>query len=148
MSIAYLDPGNIAGDLDAGIAGGYKLISTLMWSTIVGLYYQTLSARIGVCTQRNLARVCKEQYSNFTRLSCWFMIELAIMGCDIQEVIGTATAFNIIFGWPIWVGALVTVFDSFLFLFIHYYGVRKLEFFFVFLIGTMTLMFCGNMYFA
>ena len=60
MSIAYLDPGNIAGDLDAGISGKYSLIWTLFWSTVLGLYYQTLAARIGVCTQRNLARVCAE----------------------------------------------------------------------------------------
>ena len=148
MSIAYLDPGNIAGDLDAGIAGGYKLIWTLMWSTILGLYFQTLSAKIGVCTQRNLARVCREQQSPFTRYVFWIMTELAIIGCDIQEVVGSATAINILTGWPLWVGAIVTIFDSFLFLFIHYYGVRKLEYFFLFLIAMMTFMFCGNMYVA
>lgn len=76
------------------------------------------------------------------------MIQLAIIGCDIQEVIGSATAINILTGLPLWVGALVTIFDSFIFLLIHYYGVRKLEYFFLFLIGTMTLMFCGNMYVA
>ena len=58
MSIAYLDPGNIAGDLDAGVKGGYKLIWMLMWSTILGLYYQDLSAKLGVVTQRNLAKLC------------------------------------------------------------------------------------------
>ena len=61
---------------------------------------------------------------------------------------GSATAINILTGWPLWVGAIVTILDSFLFLFIHYYGIRKLEYFFLFLIGMMTFMFCGNMYAA
>ena len=60
MSIAYLDPGNIAGDLEAGVKGGYSLIWTLMWATILGLFYQSMSARIGVVTQRNLAKLCAE----------------------------------------------------------------------------------------
>jgi len=148
MSIAYLDPGNIAGDLEAGVSGGYRLIWTLMWATILGWYYQIISARIGVVTQRNLARVCKEQYSTHTRYILWIMTEIAIIGSDIQEVVGSATALNILFGLDLWVGALVTIFDSFLFLFIHYYGVRKLEAFFAFLIIVMTICFTLNMFVA
>jgi natural resistance-associated macrophage protein len=60
MSIAYLDPGNIAGDLDAGVTGGYTLLWTLLWATSLGLFYQGLAARIGVVTQRNLAKLCAE----------------------------------------------------------------------------------------
>jgi len=60
MSIAYLDPGNIEGDMDAGNYGQYRLIWALWWSTCLGLYYQVLAAKIGVCTQRNLARVCAD----------------------------------------------------------------------------------------
>lgn len=58
MSIAYLDPGNIAGDLTAGIKGDYRLIWTLMYATILGLYYQSFAARLGIITQRNLAKLC------------------------------------------------------------------------------------------
>lgn len=148
MSIAYLDPGNIAGDLDAGIAGGYSLIWTLFWSTVLGLYYQTLAARVGVCTQRNLARVCAEQFTAKTRYTLWIMTELAIIGSDVQEVVGSATALTILFNIPTWLGAIITILDSFLFLFIHYYGVRKLEFFFLALIATMTVMFVSNMVIA
>jgi len=78
----------------------------------------------------------------------WIMTELAIIGADIQEVIGSATALYILFGLPLWSGALITILDSFLFLFIHYYGVRKLEIFFAFLIIVMTLCFCINMFAA
>jgi natural resistance-associated macrophage protein len=73
------------------------------------------------------------------------MTECAIIGSDIQEVIGSATALYILFGMPLWVGSVITIFDSFLFLFIHYFGVRKLEGFFAFLIGIMALAFITNM---
>ena len=146
MSIAYLDPGNIAGDLSAGTYGGYKLIWTLFWATVLGWYYQVMAARIGVVTQRNLARVCMEQYSSHMRYILWIMTEIAIIGSDIQEVLGSATALYLLFGLPLWVGAIVTIFDSFLFLFIHYYGVRKLEMFFAALITIMTFCFCINLF--
>ena len=74
------------------------------------------------------------------------MTELAIVGSDIQEVLGSATALYILFGLPIWAGAIITILDSFLFLFIHYWGVRKLEFFFLFLIAVMTVTFMINMF--
>lgn len=148
MSIAYLDPGNIAGDLDAGTQGGYKLIWTLLWATALGWYYQVLSVKIGVTTQRNLARLCHQQYPKYMQYVLWIMTEFAIIGSDIQEVIGSATALNILFGIPLWSGALITIVDSFLFLFIHYYGVRQLELFFGFLISVMTVCFMVNMFAA
>ena len=76
------------------------------------------------------------------------MTEFAIIGSDIQEVIGSATAIYILFGLPLWKGALITIFDSFIFLFIHYFGVRKLEGFFLFLISIMAVSFCLNMFTA
>lgn len=76
------------------------------------------------------------------------MTEFAIIGSDIQEVIGSATALNILFGVPLWGGTLITIVDSFLFLFIHYYGVRRMEAFFGFLITVMVLCFCINMFAA
>lgn len=72
-------------------------------------------------------------------------MELAIIGSDIQEVLGSATALNILFGLPVWIGVVVTIVDSFLFLFIHYWGVRMLEAFFAFLIATMAITFWINM---
>lgn len=74
------------------------------------------------------------------------MTELAIIGSDIQEVVGSATALTILFNIPIWLGAVITILDSFLFLFIHYFGIRKLEFFFLVLIAIMTVTFCANMF--
>jgi natural resistance-associated macrophage protein len=102
MSVAYLDPGNIAGDLEAGIKGGYSLIWTLLWATIIGLFFQTLAARLGVISQRNLAKLCSQQYDAKRKYTLWLMTELAIIGSDIQEVIGSATAMHILFGIPLY----------------------------------------------
>jgi NRAMP (natural resistance-associated macrophage protein)-like metal ion transporter len=74
------------------------------------------------------------------------MAEIAIIGSDIQEVIGTAIAFKILFGFPIWLGAIITMLDTFTFLFIHACGVRKLEAFFAVLVGTMAICFWANMF--
>jgi len=74
------------------------------------------------------------------------MTEIAIIGSDIQEVLGSATALNILFNLPLWAGAILTILDSFLFLFIHYFGVKKLELFFAFLILVMSVCFCANMF--
>ena len=73
------------------------------------------------------------------------MTEAAIIGSDMQEVVGSATAISILTGLPLWVGAIITICDSLVFLFIHYFGVRKLEVFFALLVGTMVVTFVTNM---
>lgn len=80
------------------------------------------------------------------RYFLWIMMEIAIIGADVQEVIGSAIAFQVLFGLPLWAGALITIVDSFLFLFIHYWGVRKLEAFFAVIISTMVLCFAINFF--
>ena len=92
-----------------------------------------------------MAKLCAEQFSKKTRYTLWIMTEIAIIGSDIQEVLGSATALLILFDLPLWIGALLTIFDSFIFLFIHYWGVRKLEIFFALLILTMAITFIANM---
>lgn len=84
MSIAYLDPGNIASDLQAGVATGYKLLWVLLLSTVIGLLVQMLSARLGIVTGLNLAEQCRARYPRPVYLTLWFLIELAIIGSDIQ----------------------------------------------------------------
>lgn len=113
MSIAFLDPGNLEGDLQAGAIAGYSLLWLLMWATIMGLLIQLLSARIGVVTGRNLAELCREEYPNWARLVLWFMAELALIGADIQEVIGSAIAIRILSHGilPLWVGVVITASD-------------------------------------
>lgn len=113
MSIAFLDPGNIEGDLQAGAVAGYSLLWLLLWATLMGLLMQLLSARIGVATGRHLAEICRNEYPSWARILLWFMAEVALIGADIQEVIGSAIALQILTrGFlPIWVGVIITAFD-------------------------------------
>lgn len=143
MSIAYLDPGNIESDLQSGAIAEFRLLWVLMWATFLGLLMQRLAARIGVVTGRHLAELCYELYPTAPRLLLWIMVEIAIIGSDMQEVIGTAIAFYLLSNKsiPLWAGVLITVADTFTFLFLDKYGLRKLEFFFGFLITTMALTF-------
>ncbi|XP_029646834.1 natural resistance-associated macrophage protein 2 isoform X2 [Octopus sinensis] len=143
MSIAYLDPGNIESDLQTGVIVKYKLLWMLFWSTFMGLILQLLAARLGSVTGENLAQVCRKEYPKFPRLLLWIMIELAIIGSDIQEVIGSAIAINLLSNGlvPIWGGVLITGLDTFTFLFLENAGLRILEGFFGLLISIMAVCF-------
>ncbi|XP_036007892.1 natural resistance-associated macrophage protein 2 isoform X1 [Fundulus heteroclitus] len=143
MSIAYLDPGNIESDLQSGAIAGFKLLWVLLVATIIGLLLQRLAARLGVVTGMHLAEVCNRQYRPVPRIILWLMIELAIIGSDMQEVIGCAIAFNLLSVGriPLWAGVLITITDTFVFLFLDKYGLRKLEAFFGLLITIMALSF-------
>ncbi|GER30944.1 metal transporter [Striga asiatica] len=143
MSIAFLDPGNLEGDLQSGAIAGYSLLWLLLWATVMGLLVQLLSARLGVATGRHLAELCREEYPNWARLLLWVMAELALIGSDIQEVIGSAIAIKILSHGvlPLWAGVIITALDCFIFLFLENYGVRKLEALFAVLIATMAISF-------
>lgn len=143
MSIAYLDPGNIESDLQSGAKAGFKLLWVLLGATIIGLLLQRLAARLGVVTGMHLAEVCNRQYHTVPRIILWLMVELAIVGSDMQEVIGCAIAFNLLSAGriPLWGGVLITIIDTFVFLFLDKYGLRKLEAFFGVLITIMAITF-------
>ncbi|XP_068598622.1 natural resistance-associated macrophage protein 2-like [Brachionichthys hirsutus] len=143
MSIAYLDPGNIESDLQSGAKAGFKLLWVLLGATIIGLLLQRLAARLGVVTGMHLAEVCNRQYPRVPRIILWLMVELAIIGSDMQEVIGCAIALNLLSVGriPLWAGVLITITDTFVFLFLDKYGLRKLEAFFGFLITVMAVSF-------
>ncbi|RVW57483.1 Metal transporter Nramp3 [Vitis vinifera] len=143
MSIAFLDPGNLEGDLQAGAIAGYSLLWLLLWATAMGLLVQLLAARLGVATGRHLAELCRDEYPKWARMVLWVMAELALIGADIQEVIGSAIAIKILSNGvlPLWSGVIITAFDCFIFLFLENYGVRKLEAVFAFLIATMAISF-------
>uniref|UniRef100_A0A336LKU0 CSON013689 protein n=1 Tax=Culicoides sonorensis TaxID=179676 RepID=A0A336LKU0_CULSO len=143
MSIAYLDPGNIESDLQQGVVARYRLLWVLMTATILGLIMQRLSARLGVVTGKHLAEMCYREYRKVPRILLWIMIEVAIIGSDMQEVIGTAIAIYLLSAKsiPLYIGVIITVLDTFTFLFLDKYGLRKLEFFFGLLITIMAVTF-------
>ena len=133
--------GNLESDLQAGAYTGYQLLWVLLLATLLGLFMQVLALRLGVVTGRHLAQMCRQEYPRKLRLMVWLMIECAIIGSDIQEVLGSALAFQILFGLPLWGGVLVTAADTMTFLFLHAFGIRKLEAFFATLITIMTVCF-------
>ncbi|CAL4083614.1 unnamed protein product [Meganyctiphanes norvegica] len=143
MSIAYLDPGNIESDLQEGTIANYKLLWVLTWATIIGLLMQMLSARLGTVTGLHLAEHCYRAYPRVPRILLWIMVEIAIIGSDMQEVIGTSIAIYLLSNRviPLWGGVLITICDTFTFLLLDSYGLRKLELFFGFLITVMAVTF-------
>jgi natural resistance-associated macrophage protein len=113
MSIAFLDPGNLEGDLQAGAVAGDTLLWLLMWATAMGLLVQLLAARLGVATGRHLAELCRDEYPDWARRALWLMAEVAMVGADIQEVIGSAIAIKILSNGylPLWAGVVITALD-------------------------------------
>ncbi|KAJ1294577.1 hypothetical protein BS78_01G155600 [Paspalum vaginatum] len=143
MSIAFVDPGNIEGDLQAGATAGGTLLWVLLWATAMGLLVQLHAARLGVATGRHLAELCRDEYPDWARRALWLMAEVALVSADIQEVIGSAIAIKILSHGllPLWAGVVITALDCFIFLSLENYGVRKLEAVFAVLITTMACSF-------
>eukprot|EP01041_Mallomonas_annulata_P004519 gene4519-8976_t len=144
IAIAYLDPGNLEADLQAGAYTKYQLTWVFFITTIIGLFLQAMGARIGIVTGKHLAELCREEYSRPRSIGLWIMSEIAIIASDIQAVVCSAIALKILFNLPLWQGCIITVIDTFTFLFLHVFGIRSLEFFFVFLVGVMAVCFFWN----
>ncbi|XP_058179637.1 metal transporter Nramp7.2-like isoform X1 [Rhododendron vialii] len=127
VSVAYLDPGNLQTDLQAGANHKYELL----WIVLVGLTFalliQSRSANLGVVTGKHLSEHCKTEYPNPVNYILWIVAEVAVIAADIPEVIGTAFALNILFNIPIWCGVLLAGFNTLLLLGLQRYGIRKLE---------------------
>ncbi|KAJ9050512.1 hypothetical protein DSO57_1013752 [Entomophthora muscae] len=146
MSIAYLDPGNLESNLQAAAICGNKLLWILFWAHFLGLLIQNLSSRLGAVTGKHLAQHIRQRYPAPIATVLWLMCELAIIGSDIQEVVGTAVAFQILLNFPLWLGVLLTALDTFTFLALHRFGMRRLEAFFIALISIMALCFWFEMF--
>lgn len=129
VSIGYMDPGNWATDLEGGSRFGYQLLWVLVVSNAMAVLLQTLSARLGIVTRRDLAQVCREIYPRPVSLTLWIFCEIAIAATDLAEVLGAAIALNLLFGIPLLWAVLLTALDSFLILYFLKLGVQKFEFF-------------------
>ncbi|KAK9754252.1 Natural resistance-associated macrophage protein [Popillia japonica] len=143
MSIAYLDPGNIESDLRSGSLAGYGLLWVLVLSSVMGVFVQVLSLRLGVVTGFHLAETCYKQYRLLPRIILWIMVEIAIIASDAQQVIGTSIAIYLISDEhiPLWGAAIITILDTFTFLCCDKYGLRKLETIFGLFISVMGITF-------
>ncbi|BAI75115.1 metal ion transporter (plasmid) [Azospirillum sp. B510] len=138
VSVGYMDPGNWATDLAGGSQFGYTLLSVVMLSNLMAILLQSLAARLGIVTGRDLAQACRDHYPRPVNLMLWLACEAAIVACDLAEVIGTAIALNLLFGIPLIGGALITALDAFLVLLLMQRGFRYLEAFVVALLTVIA----------
>ncbi|KAJ6681620.1 METAL TRANSPORTER NRAT1-RELATED [Salix koriyanagi] len=145
VSLAYLDPGNLETDLQAGANHRYELLWVILIGLIFALIIQSLSANLGVSTGKHLAELCKAEYPKYVNYCLWLLAEIAVIAADIPEVIGTAFALNILFHIPVWVGVLCTGCSTLLLLGLQKYGVRKLELLIAVLVFVMAACFFGEM---
>ncbi len=131
VAVGYMDPGNWATDIAGGSAFGYTLLSVVLLSNLMAMVLQALSARLGVAAGLDLAQACRAHYSKPVTVMLWLLCEIAIIACDLAEVLGTAIALKLLFGLPLVWGVIVTAADVFLILALQRYGFRKLEAFII-----------------
>ena len=141
ISVGYMDPGNWATDLAGGSKFGYTLLIVIMLSNLMAILLQALAARLGIATGRDLAQACRDTYSRPVNLALYVVCELAIIACDLAEVIGTAIALQLLFGIPLIAGSLITALDAFLILLLMNRGFRFLEAFIVALLVVIAACF-------
>src|SRR5262249_21119125 len=127
ISVGYMDPGNWGTDIEAGSRFGYRLMWVLLLSNLMAVLLQTLSARLGVVTGRDLAQACGENYPRPAAILLWVLCEIAIAACDLAEVIGTVIALKLLFHIPYIWGLAIAAADTFLLLALQRRGVRLLE---------------------
>ncbi len=141
ISVGYMDPGNWATDIAGGSQFGYTLLFVIMASNLMAILLQSLSLKLGVATERDLAQMCSESYGRTASYILWIGAEIAIAACDLAEVIGSAIALNLLFHIPLFYGVLITGLDVLLILLLQRFGFRWIEALVMVLIGTIIAMF-------
>ena len=149
VSVGYMDPGNWATDLD----GGARISATgclwvLVMSNAMAIMLQTLGARLGIVTGRDLAQACRETYPRAVNLTLWLLCEIAIVACDLAEVLGAAIALNLLFHIPLLMAVALTALDTLLVLWLQKLGIRYLEAFILALIGVIAVCFAIELFLA
>ena len=148
VSVGYMDPGNWATDLQGGAAFGFQLIWILLLSNIMAILLQSLSARLGIVRRLDLAQVNRETYPKFVNFCLYLLAELAIAATDLAEVLGMAIGIKLLTGLPLMYGTIITVADTFLFMLLQRYGIRKMEAFIFVLVATIGGSFLAEMIIA
>lgn len=127
VAVGYMDPGNWITSIAGGAEYKYTLLSVILLSSLVAMLLQSMAARLGIVTGMDLAQATREHTSKRTGVALWVVTELAIMATDIAEVIGGAVALQLLFGFPLLIGVLITTFDVLLLLLLTKLGFRKIE---------------------
>jgi manganese transport protein len=148
VAVGYMDPGNWATDIQGGSKFGYTLLSVVAVSSLMAMFLQALSAKLGIATGRDLAQACRDHYSRRTSMVLWVLCEIAIAACDLAEVLGSAVALKLLFGLPLLAGVLITALDVLIVLALQGRGFRLIEAFVVTLIATIAACFAYEIFFA
>jgi len=127
VAVGYMDPGNWATDLAGGSAFGYTLLSVIVLSNLMAILLQSLCAKLGIVTGRDLAQACRDSYPKPVAITLWVLCEIAICACDLAEVIGSAIALNLLFKLPLVWGVCITALDVLVVMFLQNKGFRYLE---------------------
>jgi len=141
IAVGYMDPGNWATDLAGGSRYGYSLLFVIMISNLMAILLQSLALKLGIVTERDLAQCCRESYKRSTAIFLWIFAEIAIVACDLAEVIGSAIALQLLFHIPLVIGVVLTSADVLLLLLLQNRGFRYLEALVITLIATITVLF-------
>jgi manganese transport protein len=127
VSVGYMDPGNWGTDLQAGAQFKYGLLWVVGLASLMAIFMQIMSARLGVVTGKDLAQCCRDWYPSWTRWPNWLMSEIAIGACDLAEVLGSAVALNLLFHIPLFWAVIITGIDVLLLLALQSFGMRTIE---------------------
>lgn len=141
VSVGYMDPGNWATDLSGGSQFGMTLLWVILGSNFMAMLLQTLCVRLGIATGRDLAQACRDFYPRPAAYVLWFLCEIAIIACDLAEVIGSAVAMKLLFGIPLEIGVIITGFDVMLLLALLKFGFRKIEAVIFVMVATIFICF-------
>ncbi|HEY3243690.1 MAG TPA: Nramp family divalent metal transporter [Phycisphaerae bacterium] len=138
VSVGYMDPGNWGTDLQGGARFKYGLLWVVALASLMAIFMQVISARLGVVTGKDLAQACRDWYPRWTRWPNWLACELAIGACDLAEVLGSAVALNLLFHIPLFWAVLITGFDVLLLLALQRFGIRTIEAIILVLVLTIS----------
>jgi manganese transport protein len=142
ISVGYMDPGNWGTDLSAGARFRYDLLWVVALASLMAIFMQVISARLGIVTGKDLAQACRDYYPNWMRWPLWLFCEIAIAACDLAEVLGSAVALNLLFHIPLLLAVVITAFDVLLLLTLQGLGMRFIEAIILVLVTTIGGCYC------
>jgi manganese transport protein len=146
VSVGYMDPGNWATDIGAGSQYGYALLWVVVFSSLAAMLLQTLSLRLGLAARKDLARACRERYRPAVSRALWLMAEVAIVACDVAEVLGSALALHLLLGVSLLAGIAITALDTVIVLGLQGKGFRQVEAIILGLVSTIGLCFAVELF--
>ena len=138
-SVAYMDPGNFATNIQGGASFGYRLLWVVLFANLIAMLFQALSAKLGIVTGRNLAELCRKHFPKPLVIFYWIVSEIAAMATDLAEFLGATIGFNLLFGLPLAVGVIVTGALTYSILLLERRGFRPIEMVIGALVGIMAL---------